>query len=204
MDIPYELWNETSAEVADLKKQVLSHFFNTSSSGFAIFFISNKCFLLNMLIPALMYVFVRLCMSVYQCDVLVERYEDVIEEWYRGSQEEDLTTYLCEKHVLKGQDKGKTPTSLFFLDLIHFLCHRLSFFFQLLLLSCLFFPSVQPVWMRSGAQRKRETTLPLQRTRRRKRRRREGRRGKVKARKEEREETARTERRRPRRRRRRR
>lgn len=25
MDIPYELWNETSAEVADLKKQVRSH-----------------------------------------------------------------------------------------------------------------------------------------------------------------------------------
>ncbi|XP_023276156.1 protein canopy homolog 3 [Seriola lalandi dorsalis] len=61
MDIPYELWNETSAEVADLKKQ---------------------------------------------CDVLVEKYEDVIEDWYKGSQEEDLTTYLCEKHVLKGQDKA--------------------------------------------------------------------------------------------------
>ncbi|GAA6231903.1 protein canopy homolog 3 [Lates japonicus] len=59
MDIPYELWNETSAEVADLKKQ---------------------------------------------CDVLVEQYEDVIEDWYKGNQEEDLTTYLCEKHVLKGQD----------------------------------------------------------------------------------------------------
>ncbi|XP_003966924.1 protein canopy homolog 3 [Takifugu rubripes] len=59
MDIPYELWNETSAEVADLKKQ---------------------------------------------CDVLVEQYEEVIEDWYKGSQEEDLTTYLCEKHVLKGQD----------------------------------------------------------------------------------------------------
>ncbi|KAL4648216.1 hypothetical protein GN956_G6564 [Arapaima gigas] len=59
MDIPYELWNETSAEVADLKKQ---------------------------------------------CDVMVEQYEDVIEEWYKGRQEEDLTTYLCEKHVLKGQD----------------------------------------------------------------------------------------------------
>ncbi|XP_049599763.1 protein canopy homolog 3 [Syngnathus scovelli] len=59
MDIPYELWNETSAEVSDLKKR---------------------------------------------CDVLVEQYEDVIEDWYRGSQEEDLTTYLCEKHVLKGQD----------------------------------------------------------------------------------------------------
>ncbi|KAM6909227.1 protein canopy homolog 3 [Xenentodon cancila] len=61
MDIPYELWNETSAEVADLKKQ---------------------------------------------CDVLIEQYEDVIEDWYKGSQEEDLTTYLCEKHVLKGQDKA--------------------------------------------------------------------------------------------------
>nr|XP_006632786.1 PREDICTED: protein canopy homolog 3 [Lepisosteus oculatus] len=61
MDIPYELWNETSAEVADLKKQ---------------------------------------------CDVMVEQYEDVIEEWYRHHQDEDLTTYLCEKHVLKGQDTG--------------------------------------------------------------------------------------------------
>lgn len=59
MDIPFELWNETSAEVADLKKQ---------------------------------------------CDVLIEQYEEVIEDWYKGSQEEDLTTYLCEKHVLKGQD----------------------------------------------------------------------------------------------------
>ncbi|XP_069028309.1 protein canopy homolog 3 [Embiotoca jacksoni] len=59
MDIPYELWNETSAEVAELKKQ---------------------------------------------CDVLVEQYEEVIEDWYKGSQEEDLTTYLCEKHVLKGKD----------------------------------------------------------------------------------------------------
>ncbi|CAK6975789.1 protein canopy homolog 3 [Scomber scombrus] len=61
MDIPFELWNETSAEVADLKKQ---------------------------------------------CDVLVEKYEEVIEDWYKGNQEEDLTTYLCDKHVLKGQDKA--------------------------------------------------------------------------------------------------
>ncbi|XP_034413300.1 protein canopy homolog 3 [Cyclopterus lumpus] len=61
MDIPFELWNETSAEVADLKKQ---------------------------------------------CDVLIEKYEDVIEDWYKGSQEEDLTSFLCEKHVLKGQDKA--------------------------------------------------------------------------------------------------
>lgn len=37
---------------------------------------------------------------------MVEQYEDVIEDWYKGNQEEDLTTYLCEKHVLKGQDTG--------------------------------------------------------------------------------------------------
>ncbi|XP_053916874.1 protein canopy homolog 3 isoform X2 [Cuculus canorus] len=59
MDIPYELWNETSAEVADLKKQ---------------------------------------------CDVLVEEYEDVIEDWYRHHQTEDLSQFLCAKHVLKGKD----------------------------------------------------------------------------------------------------
>ncbi|XP_055012241.1 protein canopy homolog 3 [Boleophthalmus pectinirostris] len=62
MDIPYELWNETSAEVADLKKQ---------------------------------------------CDVLVEQYEEVIEDWYKGDQSEDLTTYLCARHVLKGQDAAR-------------------------------------------------------------------------------------------------
>uniref|UniRef100_A0A8C5WHT8 Protein canopy homolog 3 n=1 Tax=Leptobrachium leishanense TaxID=445787 RepID=A0A8C5WHT8_9ANUR len=59
MDIPYDLWNETSAEVADMKKQ---------------------------------------------CDVMVEEYEDVIEDWYRNHQEEDLTNFLCARHVLKGQD----------------------------------------------------------------------------------------------------
>lgn len=45
-----------------------------------------------------------------QCDVMIEQYEDVIEDWYKGSQEEDLTTYLCEKHVLKGQDRGNART----------------------------------------------------------------------------------------------
>ncbi|XP_053524287.1 protein canopy homolog 3 isoform X5 [Artibeus jamaicensis] len=64
MDIPYELWNETSAEVADLKKQ---------------------------------------------CDVLVEEFEEVIEDWYRNHQEEDLTQFLCANHVLKGKDTSSAP-----------------------------------------------------------------------------------------------
>ncbi|KAM4693404.1 protein canopy homolog 3 [Discoglossus pictus] len=61
MDIPYELWNETSAEVADMKKQ---------------------------------------------CDVLLEEYEDVIEDWYHHHQEEDLTEFLCARHVLQEHDKS--------------------------------------------------------------------------------------------------
>ncbi|KAM3854038.1 protein canopy homolog 3 isoform 1-T1 [Vipera latastei] len=59
MDIPYELWNETSAEVADLKKQ---------------------------------------------CETMVEEYEDVIEDWYKNHQQEDISQFLCANHVLKGKD----------------------------------------------------------------------------------------------------
>lgn len=93
MDIPYELWNETSAEVADLKKQVLSHRLKWEKIWVELlrFWMKQVC--------------------VCQCDVLVEQYEEVIEDWYKGSQEEDLTTYLCEKHVLKGQDKGNARTT---------------------------------------------------------------------------------------------
>ncbi|KAF7252359.1 hypothetical protein EYD10_02289 [Varanus komodoensis] len=65
MDIPYELWNETSAEVADLKKQ---------------------------------------------CEVMVEEYEEVIEDWYRNHQEEDLSQFLCANHVLKGKDTSCDAT----------------------------------------------------------------------------------------------
>ncbi|XP_069748874.1 protein canopy homolog 3 [Narcine bancroftii] len=61
MDIPYELWNETSAEVSDMKKQ---------------------------------------------CDVMVEMYEDAIEDWYKNHQEEDLAVFLCERHVLKPHETG--------------------------------------------------------------------------------------------------
>lgn len=46
MDIPYELWNETSAEVADLKKQVLSHLryiFSQSGIDFCFGIHFNRC-----------------------------------------------------------------------------------------------------------------------------------------------------------------
>lgn len=109
MDIPFELWNETSAEVADLKKQVITH--NPTSDLKPFRFKNPGSFVKrktgqNKHIRAFL-----TCMCVSQCDVLVEKYEDVIEDWYKGSQEEDLTTYLCEKHVLKGQDTGN-PTMI--------------------------------------------------------------------------------------------
>lgn len=43
-----------------------------------------------------------------QCDVLVEEFEEVIEDWYRNHQEEDLTEFLCANHVLKGKDTSKS------------------------------------------------------------------------------------------------
>lgn len=42
-----------------------------------------------------------------QCDVLVEEFEEVIEDWYRNHQEEDLTQFLCANHVLKGKDTSE-------------------------------------------------------------------------------------------------
>jgi hypothetical protein len=42
-----------------------------------------------------------------QCDVLVEEFEDVIEDWYRNHQEKDLTEFLCANHVLKGKDTSE-------------------------------------------------------------------------------------------------
>lgn len=92
MDIPFELWNETSAEVADLKKQVGASTVAKVMEKLHEILSGSK----------------RHLSCVCQCDVLIEQYEEVIEDWYKGSQEEDLTTYLCEKHVLQGQDAGKT------------------------------------------------------------------------------------------------
>ncbi|KAH3861569.1 protein canopy homolog 3-like isoform X1 [Dreissena polymorpha] len=60
MDVPYELWNHTSAEVAQLHRE---------------------------------------------CFNVVERYEEVIEDWYYEHQDQDITDYLCRKHVLKRDDQ---------------------------------------------------------------------------------------------------
>lgn len=39
--------------------------------------------------------------------MLVEEFEEVIEDWYRNHQEEDLTEFLCANHVLKGKDTSE-------------------------------------------------------------------------------------------------
>lgn len=43
----------------------------------------------------------------FQCFVLVERYEEVIEDWYYHYQDQDLMDYLCRKHALKKEEQGK-------------------------------------------------------------------------------------------------
>lgn len=47
------------------------------------------------------------CILIYQCDTMVEEYEDVIEDWYKNHQEEDLSQFLCANHVLKGKDTSE-------------------------------------------------------------------------------------------------
>lgn len=37
----------------------------------------------------------------------MEEFEEVIEDWYRNHQEEDLTEFLCANHVLKGKDTSE-------------------------------------------------------------------------------------------------
>lgn len=38
---------------------------------------------------------------------MVEEYEDVIEDWYKNHQQEDISQFLCANHVLKGKDTSE-------------------------------------------------------------------------------------------------
>lgn len=37
----------------------------------------------------------------------MEEFEDVIEDWYRNHQEDDISQFLCANHVLKGKDTSE-------------------------------------------------------------------------------------------------
>ncbi|XP_048885844.1 protein canopy 4 [Brienomyrus brachyistius] len=60
LGLPYELWDEPSVEVADMKKQ---------------------------------------------CEIMLEEYEEVVEDWYFHHQEQKLEKFLCGAHVLKDSDQ---------------------------------------------------------------------------------------------------
>ncbi|KAM4714496.1 protein canopy 4 isoform 1-T1 [Anableps anableps] len=68
LGMPYELWDEPSAEVTNMKKQ-------------------TKC---------------ALC---YQCEMMLEQYEEVVEEWYFHHQDQRLENFLCENHILKTSEQ---------------------------------------------------------------------------------------------------
>lgn len=60
LGLPYELWDEPSVEVSDMKKQ---------------------------------------------CETMLEKYEDVVEDWYFHHQDERLENFLCQNRVLKESEQ---------------------------------------------------------------------------------------------------
>ncbi|XP_031707027.1 protein canopy 4 [Anarhichas minor] len=60
LGLPFELWDEPSVEVSDMKKQ---------------------------------------------CETMLERYEDVVEDWYFHHQDQRLENFLCKNHVLKTSEQ---------------------------------------------------------------------------------------------------
>lgn len=53
-------------------------------------------------------------------------FEEVIEDWYRNHQEEDLSQFLCANHVLKGKDTSEFLfQGLGFQGLVNYLNARL-------------------------------------------------------------------------------
>ncbi|XP_068612064.1 protein canopy 4 [Brachionichthys hirsutus] len=60
LGLPYEMWDEPSVEVADMKKQ---------------------------------------------CETMLERYEDVVEDWYFRHQDQRLESFLCQSHVLEASEQ---------------------------------------------------------------------------------------------------
>lgn len=60
LGLPFELWDEPSVEVSDMKKQ---------------------------------------------CEMMLEQYEDVVEDWYFHHQDQRLENFLCQNHVLETSDQ---------------------------------------------------------------------------------------------------
>lgn len=47
---------------------------------------------------------------MFQCETMLEEYEDVVEDWYFNHQEKRLEKFLCEDHVLKESESGERTT----------------------------------------------------------------------------------------------
>ena len=44
---------------------------------------------------------------IFQCDNMVETYEENIEEWYKTERDKtSLTEFLCERTILKDEEKS--------------------------------------------------------------------------------------------------
>lgn len=86
LGLPFELWDEPSAEVSDMKKQVDS--FDPKT---------NPCKASRR--------YVMVCLFG-QCETMLEEYEEVVEDWYFHHQDQRLENFLCEHHILKASEQG--------------------------------------------------------------------------------------------------
>ncbi|XP_068163842.1 protein canopy 4 isoform X2 [Antennarius striatus] len=73
LGLPYELWDEPSVEVTDMKKQ---------------------------------------------CETMLERYEEVVEDWYFHHQDQRLESFLCQSHVLQESERGGRLVTLPLVSLV--------------------------------------------------------------------------------------
>lgn len=49
---------------------------------------------------------------MFQCENMLEEYEEVVEDWYFNHQGERLEKFLCETHVLKNADTGESISDM--------------------------------------------------------------------------------------------
>ena len=113
LGLPYELWDEPSVEVSDMKKQVVCAKVYANRVSFMV----SLCFFCHICLHALKYclclcVCVCVCdyFSASQCETMLEQFEEVVEDWYFHHQEERLERFLCESYVLDDSEQGDTHT----------------------------------------------------------------------------------------------
>lgn len=43
----------------------------------------------------------------WQCETMLEQFEEVVEDWYFHHQDQRLENFLCQNHVLETSEQGR-------------------------------------------------------------------------------------------------